>query len=362
LTAKRDQPGLWAYADGTFVRGALGKHSQDDLRRILAGKTVGINFSTGPDAFLFTSGATTPDSLLVELQLLAASITDPGFRPEAGRFAAQYLEAAYNQLERTPQGALSLEVPTLLANGDTRFGLPPRAVEMTRTLDEEKAWLVPQFANGPIEISIDYAEERKVQFPAQVFSKEYTIKSEIPKALVALYWPTTDARDVSRARRLQMLTRVFDDRLRIKIREQLGDAYYVSTLDSQDETFPGYGRIEVMTTVAPDRTKDVTSAILGVAADLHANGVTAEEFERAKKPTLTALRDSARTNPYWLRQVLASCQEFPQHLDWARTRLSDVESITVDDLNALAKTYLAPERAFRVKVAPEDTPLRKSEP
>lgn len=387
LTARRDQPGLWAYAEGTFVRGALRKHSQDDLHRILAGKSVGISFSMGSDAFVFTSGATTRDSLLVELQLLAASVTDPGFRPEAGRYAAQFLDAAYNQLERTPQGILSLEVPTLLTNGDSRFGLPPRAVELSRTLDEEKAWLAPQFATGPIEISIvgdfetesaldfvagtfgalaprapkpDYAEERRIQFPAQVFSKEYTIKSEIPKALVALYWPTTDSRDVRRARRLQMLTAVFDDRLRIKIREQLGDAYYVATRNVQEEVFPGYGCIEVTTTVAPDRTKDVTAAILAVAADLQANGVTAEEFERAKKPALTSLRDSARTNPYWLRQVLASCQEFPRHLDWARTRLSDVEEMKADDLSALARTYLAPERAFRVKVSPEDASSRKA--
>jgi zinc protease len=389
LTARRDQPGLSAYTEATFVRGGLGKHSPDDLHRILAGKTVGINFSMGSDAFLFASGVTTPDSLLVELQLLAASVTDPGYRPEAGRYAVQFLNAAYNQLERVPQGILSTEIPTLLANGDTRFGLPPRAVELTRTLDEEKAWLAPQFATGPIEISIvgdldvesaldfiartfgalparapkpGYAEERKVQFPAQVFSKEYTIKSEIPKALVALYWPTTDSRDVRLERRLQILTEVFNDRLRIKIREQLGDAYSVATGNDQGETYPGYGRIAVMTIVAPDRANDVMAAILAVAADLHANGVTAEEFERAKKPAVTSILDSARTNPYWLRQVLASCQEFPQHLDWARSRLSDVQSITVDDLNALAKTYLAPERAFRVKVAPEETPSQKSEP
>jgi len=195
-----------------------------------------------------------------------------------------------------------------------------------------------------------------------VFSKEYTIKSEIPKALVALYWPTTDSRDVRLERRLQILTEVFNDRLRIKIREQLGDAYSVATGNDQGETYPGYGRIAVMTIVAPDRANDVMAAILAVAADLHANGVTAEEFERAKKPAVTSILDSARTNPYWLRQVLASCQEFPQHLDWARSRLSDVQSITVDDLNALAKTYLAPERAFRVKVAPEETPSQKSEP
>ncbi len=51
--------------------------------------------------------------------------------------------------------------------------------------------------------------------------------------------------------------------------------------------------------------------------------------------------------------MLASCQEYPQRLDWCRTRYSDFESITQADVNALAKTYLAPARAFKVIARPE---------
>jgi zinc protease len=62
---------------------------------------------------------------------------------------------------------------------------------------------------------------------------------------------------------------------------------------------------------------------------------------------LTELRESARTNAYWLNNVLADAQERPERLDRARDRLADYEAITKADLDTLAAAYLAPERAIR---------------
>jgi len=39
-------------------------------------------------------------------------------------------------------------------------------------------------------------------------------------------------------------------------------------------------------------------------------------------------------------------------LDWARTRLADVESITAEELSAFAREYLGADRAFRVTILP----------
>ena len=97
----------------------------------------------------------------------------------------------------------------------------------------------------------------------------------------------------------------------------------------------------------------IADAILAIAVDLRKNGVSADELERAKQPILTSLRESSRTNPYWLGTVLAACQEFPQRLEWCRTRYSYYEGVTKADLDALAAQYLDPARAFRVTVLPE---------
>jgi zinc protease len=382
LVEPKDRPGLDFFTDLTFDAGGLGRHSSDELQRILAGKTVGLEFKVGDDALAFTAG-TTREDLLLQLQLLGAYLTDPGYRPEALRTADKAIDETFNELAHSTSGPLETEVPRLLADGDPRFGLPSRAVIHAHTLDEEKAWLAPQLAHGPLELGIvgdfdldatlaalartvgalparepkpGYAAERAVRFPAQTWAKVYPVPTDIPKATVVLFWPTTDARDVRRARRLQLLADVFSDRLRVKIREQLGGAYDPEAGSEPSDTFTDYGMIIAEVVVAPNRAAELAQAIQAIAADLQANGVTPDELKRAKEPILTALRESARTNPYWLTAVLSRCQEFPQRLDWARTRQTDIAAITQDDLNALAKTYLLPGRVFQVISTPAAAP------
>jgi zinc protease len=379
LTEPSDQPGLATFADLTFLPGGLGRHSADELQRLLAGRTVGLDFKAGSDALEF-SAATNREDLLLQLQLLAAYLTDPGYRPESFRVADKKIGELYDGLAHSIAGPLKAEVPRLLANGDPRFGLPSREGMSTRTPGEEKAWLAPQLAAGPIEIGIvgdidvkatlealartfgalpprapkpAYAAERLVRFPGQPFARDYAVPTKIPKAVVALYWPTSDARNIGRTRRLNLLTEILNDRMRVKIREQLGGAYDPEAESEPSSTYPGYGYIVAETVVDPARATEITDSILAIAADLRKTGITADELDRAKQPMLTALRDSARTNQYWIEAVLADCQEFPDHLDWCRTRYNDFNSITQADLNALAANYLAPTRAFQAIVKPE---------
>ncbi len=378
LTMPMSEPGLSLLANVAFTAGGLGRHSVDDLQRILAGKTLGLGFGALPDAFTF-SGATNRTDLLLQLQLFCAYLTDPGYRPESIRQVHKAAEQIYTRLAHTPDGPFQLEVDRLLASGDVRFGLPAKDIMLARTLDELKAWLTPEFAHGSIEIAIvgdfdpaatiaavartfgalparaakpAYEAARRVAMPAVPLTRQYTIDTEIPKAVVRLYWPATDAHDVKLARRLRLLTEVFADRLRVKIREQMGGTYSPNAAPDLSETYPGYGYLIADATVAPDQTKIIADAIKAVAASLQQDGVTAEELVRAKQPVLTALRESARTNPYWLNLVLASAQEFPQRLDWSRTRYTDNESVTTTELSALAKQYLDPAKVDEFVVRP----------
>lgn len=377
LTEPTDQPGLAAFTGSTFTAGGLGKHSADDLRRILAGRTIGVGFNVAADAFVL-GGVTNREDLTLELQLAAAHLTDPGYRPEALRQARKRFEQLYLGLEHTPGGPLTLEVQRLLASGDPRFGLPTRDVMLSRTLEESRAWLAPQLAHGALEIALvgdldaeatiaavaatfgalpersprpALDERRVVQAPAEPFTKDYTVPTEIPKGLVALFWPTTDGRDVSRARRLSLLANVLADRLRVKVREELGGAYSPGAGSSTGDVYPGYGFLTANVTVDPARAKEIADVTVALADDLHRHGVTEEELGRAKQPVLTAVRESVRNNAYWLG-VLGRAQEKPEVLDWARTREADVAAITAAELAKLAEAYLGAGRVFRVTVLP----------
>ena len=377
LTEPVTEPGLAFLSDLAFITGGLGKHSVDDLQRLFAGKTVGLHFEVRDDAFNF-GGTTNRDDLPAQLQLFTAYLVDPGYRPEALRQAHKLIEQTYNKFAHTPGGPMQTEVPRLLASNDPRFGLPVQEVVSTRTLDEMKTWLTPQLAGGAVEIALagdidvdaainavartfgalpkrapkpELADARKVSFPAP-FAKSYSVPTEIPKGLVTIYWPTTDARDVRLARRLTLLAQILSDRLRVKVREEMGDAYSPEAFSAPSDTYTHYGFLLAQISIDPAQAQKIATTVLALAANLEKNGATPDELERAKQPVLTALKESARTNPYWLNAVIISCQEFPQRLDWCRSRYSDFQGITKAEIDALAAQYLDPARTFRVTVLP----------
>jgi zinc protease len=391
ITEPKDQRGLGSLAASTFRAGGLGQHSVDDLQRIFAGKNVGLGFAPANDAFEFSfpggaaggrgggAGGTTRDDLLLELQLLTATLTDPGYRPEALRQARRGIEQMYLGFAHTPNGPMAMEVSNLIASGDPRFGAPPKDVLLSRNLDEVRAWLTPQLNRGAIEVAmvgdldvdatIDavaktlgalpprepkpaLTELRHVAFPAQPFTKSFSIASEIPKGLVVLYWPTTDGLDVKRMRRMNLLASVLSDRLRVKIREEMGGTYSPRAGSSASETFFGYGYISTAIDIDPAMADKVAAAAVALADDLAKNGVTDEELDRARRPALTATKESLRNNAYWLGNVLARAQEKPEMLDWSRNRIPDLEAITAPELSALAKSYLGADRVSRVTIMP----------
>ena len=378
VTEPAGQRGLASLAGGTFGAGGLGKHSADELRRLLAGKNVGAQFQPGSDAFSFT-GHTTAGDLPLQLQLMAAQLTDAGWRPEALRQAQKGIEQMYLGFAHTANGPLSMEVANLLASGDPRFGLPARDVMLSRNLAEAKAWLAPQLAHGALEVSLvgDLDIEaaigvvaktlgalpprepkpaldalKNIKFPAALFNKHYTIATEIPKGTVLVYWPTTDGFDVKRSRRLSMLGSVLNDRLRVKIREEIGGTYSPNAGSSTSDTFPGYGFLQAGCVVDPAQAEKISDVIVAIGDDLAKTGVTEDELNRARQPALTAVKESLRTNGYWGGNVLARAQEKPEVLDWARTRLPDIQAITAAELSSLAKTYLGRERASRATISP----------
>jgi len=378
----KTEPGLSRFSSLTFSTGGLGKHGLDDLEQVLAGKTVGVLFSSTTDAFQF-EGSTNKDDLALEFQLLTASIADPGYRPEALRQARKKIDAAYLSFAHTERGPMNLKVQRLLAGGDPRFGLPTRDQMMARNLDEVKAWLAPQLATGALEVSVlgdvdveavittaartigtlpkreprpALEELHRVSFPSRPFTEDYSVDTEIPKGLVAIYWPTADGSDVHRTRRLNILGDILNDRLRVKVREQLGSTYAPNVASLPSDIFPGYGYMEAAVIVDPAKTKQIEDVVLSVAGDLSSGGVTQDELDRAKNPKLTAVRESERTNTYWMT-VLIRAQEKPEVLDWARSRRADFESIVKAEIDALAKAFLSPEKASKVIVHPYPSPV-----
>jgi len=389
LTAPPDKPGLPVFADATFDDGGLEAHGVDDLQRLLAGRSVSSRFRVGDDAFEF-SGQTTPTDLLLQLQLLVASVTAPGYREEAERQFDKSLDPLYAQLRQTPEGVLRSEVDQLVHGGDPRFGYPAREVLEARSLAEVREWLAPHVQSAYLEISLvgdfdlelavdavsrtfgslpprgatkpELAEARKVTFPAARAERRFEYPTEIPKAMGVVYWPTADMSDIRRTRRLGLLSSIFRDRLRVKIREELGDAYSPYARNTASETFTGYGNFFALVETSPEQVPKVLDTIRAMAGQMARDGITEDELDRARKPMLNMITEYRRTNEYWLSSVMAMCQEQPQRLDWAREFVGDYENMTKAELDALAGTYLAPEAALPVLITPAAVPAAAPKP
>jgi zinc protease len=390
LEAPADKPGLIPFAQSVFDLGGLEKHSVDELRRIMASKTVGSQFVVGDDSFVL-AGRTTPKDLEIELQLMCAYLTAPGYREEAQREFDKTLDSLYTQLQHTAEGMMQNEVVGFVHSEDERFRFPKQEVLAKRNLAELKTWLTPALKDSYMEIAVvgdvdadtalkalastfgalpkradkkpAYTKEREVKFPTQVHDKDFSFTSEIPRAYAFAYWPTTDQMsDIQRARRLSLLGQIMDDRLRLKIRQELGETYSPASYHVPSDTFTGYGFMTAMSTLKPEQVEKVKPMYVEIGNALSKGGITDDEFQRAKEPILQQLIQMRRDNNYWLKNVLRNCQEQPQRLDWSRSIIEDFKSTTKEDMMKLAKEYLPAARALTIGLIPEKTEAGSAAP
>jgi zinc protease len=314
---------------------------------------------------------------------MKAYLTDPGYRPEALALTRRDLPNFFNDLRQNAEAVLGNEVPRFLAGDDYRFGYPTQAQAEAVTMDDLRAWLTPILRDSYLEISVvgdfdpatmeaelaatfgtlppraekraDYAAALTVKFPvaAEGTVKDFSVSSAIPKAETFDCWPTCDQSDIQRVRILSVVADVFSDRLRVQVRQKLGEAYSPEVVNDSSDTYPRYGYLLALISADPKLAAALADQARAIADDLAKGGVTADEFDRAITPVRKNIAEYRRENNYWLGRVLAGSQAFPQHLENARTLAAAYDQITPAQVSAEAKDYLGAEHAVRVLVLPQ---------
>ena len=155
-----------------------------------------------------------------------------------------------------------------------------------------------------------FATERQIRFPTATKSKEFQFVAQTPRAMSLVYWPT-DGRETSLAIcGLASCADVLSDRLRLKVRQELGATYSPIVSSFSPDAFPDYGFIEAQMTVEPKQAAEIGRLVAKIGADLAAGEISDDEFQRAIKPVLSSLDDVVMNNGYWT-DVLGRCQEDP---------------------------------------------------
>ncbi|WP_373486847.1 M16 family metallopeptidase [Blastomonas sp.] len=385
LLASRDKPEATSLMN-IFVRGGLEAHSLDDLYSIFAGRTVSLNFGSGED-YLGGYLATTPDDLALQMQVLAAFTTHPGYRTEALNQYRSYLPNFYARLNATPAGAIGSQIGAILSDNDPRFSLAERAVFEKLTFDDLRSAINDRLERGAIEIGLvgDFDSdaaiaavaatfgalpEREVEFRAygETRDRHFTQnrsprvlyhKGESDQAIVEYYWPTTDDSNYQEDVRLRLLAELLQIKVTDEIRENLGASYSPSARSFTSSIYPGYGYIQISTNVESNDVDRVSAAIRRIAAELseplppadappRALAINPDEMARARTPILESIANSVKNNTSWLG-IVDAAQSKPERLDRFRSGGTAFGKVSTDDLLTLARKYLAPERALVVQ-------------
>ncbi len=373
----KENPGLAALTRKVVQLSGLGQLSRDELKRALTGKNTHVAFQVDEDHFALAGNSVT-DEIPLLFQLYHAYINDPGFRADAYSLALAQYAQDYDSLRHAINGGMVFEGSRFLAGGDTRFGLPDFDTFKSNSLTDIRNWLSPELENAPLEISIvgdfdpesviDLAatylgslpprtemavanDDRQPIFPAGE-SLTISVPTVIPKGLVTLAYLTGDYKNIHQNRRLSVLSEVISDRMRIKIREEMGASYSSYAYNAPSRAYDGYGLLNAVVQVSPDDTNKIIQALKSIADDIALLGLSDDELNRAVKPIIESIKERVKTNGYWLDSVLKRASRYPAQLDWCRSFQEDYAAITKQDVNDLARKYLVNSKTATVVIIP----------
>jgi zinc protease len=356
-------------ATGMFPNGGLGKMDYEQIGSALTNSTWTFSMEARPTAFLLSS-STLSDNVDQQMRLLAAYMTDPGFRPLIDEKLPTALDLSYRMFDTDPGFVATLALERTLFPG--RESLPPREkLAAYRAADFERM-LKPALTRSPLEVTIvgDIAEDqakravaatfgalpRRPELPALPKGKgpfryfperlpppvTETHRGPADKAAAVLAWPLYVANPERRREEysLHLLRSVLETRLLRQVRVVMGKVYSPSvglaTPDDADQ-----GILTVTLEAAPEEIQALVEAAQGVAGDLAKGAISQEELDAARTPMLAAADQALRENASWASIIALSGANRAGLRELTGFR-ADLEALTLDDVRRAAATWLSP--------------------
>lgn len=366
----------------SMVRGGLGKHSFDELETILAGRSVGMAFDDVDETFRAVA-TTTPRDLELQLELLAATLTDPGYRPEAEQRYHRDIGNFFAQLNATPNAALTNALGGILSDDDPRFTLATEADYRALTFAKLRRDISDRLAHGAIEIALvgDFDEAKAIDLVARTLGalpareadfRAYTDNRARPfttgrdrrvlhhtgeanQALLRFTWPTRDDADAHESSVLELLERVTRIALTDELRERLGETYSPGVNASQSDVWTDYGTFAIAAGIDVKDIDAARTAMLATVATLAASPPDTDLIDRARRPLLEAYDNALKSNGSWMALV-DRAQSRPEDIERFVSAKARIGAITAAELQAATAKYLNPADAVEVDVLPEAKP------
>lgn len=358
--------------------GGLGAHSQDELQSVLAGRSVRFPFSSTEDAFVM-SGGTTPRDLELQLQVLAAGLTDPGYRSEGEERYRRNIAQFFASMDATPGQALGNALGRILSDGDPRFTLQSEEAYAQRSYEQLQQDIGDRLSNGAIELALvgDFDEQTAIDAVAQTFgalppreseflareearqrsftaqrdTHTITHSGEPDQALIRMVWPTTDDSDLVEAMRLELLARAVRVRLQETLREELGQAYSPSADSSTSRVWRDYGTFSISVSVDFAQLDAARAAIAEMLDDMR-RGIDEDLVDRARQPLLESFENMLKSLGGWM-SLADRAQSEADRLGRYSAAPGILKGFTAADIHAAVNAYLTAGDEVEILVVPQ---------
>ncbi len=362
--------------------GGLNKLTVTEQSRTLAGKRAAVVARTLDDAYALDNlNVATREDFPLQMQLMAATITDPAYRADDWASWMAAADASDASLKLTPSGVLERELDQLLHSGDLRWTINTKAQRDTWKPEDSIKYIKPIVDNSPIEVIVigDVGVETVIQEVGKTlgalptrkpipepkgirdvkFPKPGTVvmphKGRPDQGYALIGWPTYAGafKNIRDERIGMVLAQMLRDNATRLFRSEGGATY--SPMETVDFSpfLPDYGFIGVAIEVAPDMIDEVQAKIQGIATDLATKPVPESEIQRITAPKIEQYRRAFTSSVgYWM-ELLANAHENGLGLQYIRSEGSDYASITPAEIQAAAAKWFKPETAWKLKVVPE---------
>ena len=378
LPSKRQTP-AWA-GPAALVAGGIGAFDQNALDRLTSGRKINMAFDISDDAFQFRAQTRASD-LSDQLRLMAAAISLPRWDPAPVLRARNSFLTGYDTLDSSPGSVLGRDLGGLLRGGDARWSTPSRVDVEGLTPQGFRAFWEPLIKTGPIEVMVfgDMSADDAIAATAASFgalkkrsTRRISLEQTSPRgvapaptplvrthkgpkeqAAAILAWPLGGGLGgVYEARKLDLLASIFNDRMFVQLREEEGASYSPSVDSNWPLGLANGGNFVVTSQLKPEGFDRFFVISKGIAADLAAKPVTADELARVINPLHESITRASSGNMFWMGQLMGASRD-PRRITALQSLVTDFLKVTPAELQEVARKWLVPEKAFQLEVRPE---------
>lgn len=378
-----------ALGRAALVGSGVGELGQEELDRISTGRKMGFDFAIEDAVFSF-SAQTREEDLADQLYLFAAKLGDPRWDPNPVQRVKAGSLLSYESYSSSPGALLNRDLEYLLTDRDPRFFTPDPATIEGLTPERFREVWDPLLKQGPVEVMIfgDFDRDATVAALGRTFGalpqrepisaavaartpafpaagRETTVlrhRGDPDQAAAVIAWPAgAGIANVREYRQLELLMRLFDNRLLDEMRERSGASYAPRTLLDWPIDLEAGGNITAIAQLKPEDVPTFFAAADAIAADLAANPPSQDEFDRAIIPLRQLIERASTGNTFWMYQLEGASQD-PRRIRAAASILRDYLSATPQTMQELAARYLDSRPGWELAVIPDGQPLATTVP